>query len=77
MTLTPPATTGDTGWRGEVFTRQVLGTAILYDVRSGDDHVRSVTSSQDQVERGSDVAINFAWENAFFFDQQTEQRIQL
>jgi len=77
VTLTPPATTGDTRWRGEVFTRQVLGTAILYDVRSGDDHVRSVTSSQDQVDRGSDVSINFAWEHAFFFDQHTEQRIQL
>ncbi len=77
VTLMPTSMSRAGGWRGEIFTRQVLGTAILYDVESGDEHVRSVTSSQDQLERGSSVGIDFAWEHAFFFDGQTEQRIQL
>ena len=78
VTLTPTeAAPAHTGWQGEIFTRQVLGTSILYDVRSDSDHVRSVTGSQDQLERGSSVAINFAWQHAFFFDRQTEERIQV
>jgi multiple sugar transport system ATP-binding protein len=78
VTLTPiVAAPAQTGWRGEIFTRQVLGTSILYDVRSDSDHVRSVTGSQDQLERGSSVLINFAWQHAFFFDRQTEERIQV
>jgi ABC-type sugar transport system ATPase subunit len=75
--LAPVATSADSGWRGEIFTRQVLGTSILYDVRSEDEHIRSVTSSQDQLERGSSVAVNISWQHAFFFDRRTEQRIQL
>jgi ABC-type sugar transport system ATPase subunit len=77
VTLSPVATPGDDGWQGEIFTRQVLGTSILYDVRSEDEHVRAVTSSQDQLQRGTSVALNFSWQHAFFFDRRTEQRIQL
>jgi multiple sugar transport system ATP-binding protein len=78
VTLIPiAAAPAHAGWEGEIFTRQVLGTSILYDVRSDNDHVRAVTGSQDQLERGSRVAINFAWQHAFFFDRQTEERIQV
>jgi ABC-type sugar transport system ATPase subunit len=78
VTLTPISVApAQAGWQGEIFTRQVLGTSILYDVRSDNDHVRAVTGSQDQLERGTSVAIDFAWQHAFFFDRQTEQRIQV
>ena len=78
VSLTPAATMpGHLGWHGEIFTRQVLGTSILYDVRSDSDHVRSVSGSEVQLERGSAVDIEFAWQHAFFFDRQTEQRIEV
>jgi multiple sugar transport system ATP-binding protein len=78
VTLTPAAAApAHVGWRGEVFTRQVLGTSVLYEVRSESDHIRSVSGSEHLLERGSSVVIDFAWQHAFFFDRQTEQRIQV
>ncbi len=72
-----PGSGGDGAWRGEVFTRQVLGTAILYDVRTAGDHIRSVTSTQDRLDLGSPVTIAFPWERALFFDRETEQRFEV
>jgi multiple sugar transport system ATP-binding protein len=73
--LTPAQEASDGAWPGEVFTRQVLGTSILYDVRSENGHVRAVTSSQEQLDPGSTVVVELPWQNAFFFDTQTEHRI--
>ncbi len=74
--LTPA--NGDTGlWRGEVFTRQVLGTSILYDVRTDTGHATSVSSTQDRLEPGTAVGLTFPWERALFFDKATEQRIAM
>jgi multiple sugar transport system ATP-binding protein len=61
--------------RGEVFTRQVLWTSILYDVRTDNGHTTSVTSTQDRLNLGTSVGVTFPWERAFFFDKKTEQRI--
>jgi multiple sugar transport system ATP-binding protein len=73
--LTP--TEGDSGaWRGEIFTRQVLGTSILYDVRTANNgHTTSVTNTQDSLELGTLVHVTVPWKRAFFFDKETEQRI--
>lgn len=74
--LTP--TNGDSSvWRGEVFTRQVLGTSILYDVRTDNGHTTSVTSTQDRLDLGTPVRVTFRWERALFFDKATEQRISV
>jgi multiple sugar transport system ATP-binding protein len=67
---------GDSGgWRGEVFTRQVLGTSILYDVRTDGGHTTSVTNTQDGLDRGTLVRLSVLWKHAMFFDKDTEQRI--
>jgi multiple sugar transport system ATP-binding protein len=73
--LTP--TEGESGaWRGEIFTRQVLGTSILYDVRTANNgHTTSVTNTQDSLELGTLVHVTVPWKRAFFFDKETEQRI--
>jgi multiple sugar transport system ATP-binding protein len=72
--LTP--SDGDSGaWLGEIFTRQVLGTAILYDVRTDIRHTTSVTNTQDSLELGTFVRVTVPWKRAFFFDKQTERRI--
>lgn len=73
--LTPASDDGT--WRGEVFTRQVLGTSILYDVRTDTGHTTSVTSTQDRLDLGTSVHIDFPWERTLFFDKATEQRIPL
>jgi multiple sugar transport system ATP-binding protein len=75
--LTPLNGAAAGGWRGEVFTRQVLGTSILYDVRSGNDHVTSVTGSQELLPLGGGVNVDIEWPRAFFFDKQSEQRIEV
>jgi ABC-type sugar transport system ATPase subunit len=75
--LAPTASANGSAWRGEVFTRQVLGTSILYDVRSGDEHVTSVTDSQEQIDVGSNVQLQVQWPRAFFFDKQSEQRLEV
>jgi multiple sugar transport system ATP-binding protein len=64
-------------WKGEVFTRQVLGTSTLYDVRSANDHVTSVSDSEDQFGVGTNVGMELQWSRAFFFDKQTEQPLAL
>ena len=75
--LSPANGATDGGWRGEVFTRQVLGTSILYDVRSGGDHVTSVTGSQELLPLGTNVSVEIQWPRAFFFDKESEQRIEV
>jgi multiple sugar transport system ATP-binding protein len=68
---------GSSGWRGEVFTRQVLGTSILYDVRSGADRLTSVTDSEEQYAVGDNVSVSMQWQRAFFFDKQSELRLEV
>jgi multiple sugar transport system ATP-binding protein len=70
-----PADSDSSAWRGEVFTRQMLGTAILYDVRTDGGHTTSVTNTQDGLELGTFVRVNVNWNRALFFDKETEQRI--
>jgi ABC-type sugar transport system ATPase subunit len=58
---------------GEVYTRQVLGTQILYILRSGEHELRSVVSSEHRFDLGEPVAIEFDWDNALVFDNDSEK----
>jgi multiple sugar transport system ATP-binding protein len=74
--LMPTDDRDSSAWRGEIFTRQVLGTAILYDVRTANNgHTTSVTNTQDSLELGTLVQVTVPWKRAFFFDKESEQRI--
>jgi multiple sugar transport system ATP-binding protein len=75
--LTPDNGVNGTAWKGEVFTRQVLGTSILYDVRSANSHITSVSDAEDQLSVGSNVGLEMLWSRAFFFDKRTEQRLEV
>jgi multiple sugar transport system ATP-binding protein len=75
--LQPVNGVNGTAWKGEVFTRQVLGTSILYDVRSVDSHITAVSDAEDQLSVGSNVGVEMLWSRAFFFDKQTERRLEV
>jgi len=55
------------GWglRGEVFTRQVLGDSILYELRAGENQLLCLSSSVgEQFAPGDAVNIEFNWPRA-------------
>ena len=60
---------------GEIFTRQILGTEILYEIRTGDGLLRSVVPAAQLFEVGQPVRIGIDWTNIFFFDRDTEATI--
>jgi multiple sugar transport system ATP-binding protein len=63
--------------RGEIYTRQVLGTSILYDVTFDGDHVTSVTGTDTQYNVGDAVDVEFDWARIFFFDPDSERRLEV
>jgi multiple sugar transport system ATP-binding protein len=67
----------DSGGRvaGEVYTRQILGTDVLYEIKVDDTIVRAVTPTSHLFDIGSLVLISLDWNNVFVFDRQTEERI--
>jgi ABC-type sugar transport system ATPase subunit len=75
--LKPVNGVAGTAWNGEIFTRQVLGTSILYDVRSASSHITAVSDAEEQLSVGSNVGVEMLWSRAFFFDKQTEQRLEV
>jgi ABC-type sugar transport system ATPase subunit len=75
--LQPVNGVNGTAWKGEVFTRQVLGTSILYDVRSADSHITAVSDAEDQLSVGTNVGVEMLWSRAFFFDKQSERRLEV
>jgi multiple sugar transport system ATP-binding protein len=58
---------------GRVYTRQVLGTDILYELTVGERIVRAVTPASRVFELGQAVQVDFAWDDAFIFDRATER----
>jgi multiple sugar transport system ATP-binding protein len=52
----------------EIYTRQILGTDILYELASNGHILRAVTPTSQLFETGDRVAIGFGWADAFFFD---------
>jgi multiple sugar transport system ATP-binding protein len=65
------ATAGD-HLSGEVYTRQILGTDVLYEIRVGNDILRAVTSTARLFDTGSNVNVSLDWSNVFIFDRQSE-----
>jgi len=52
-------------------TRQILGTDILYELKTGDHLLRAVTPTSQVYEVGQPVTIGFNWGDAFLFDKET------
>jgi multiple sugar transport system ATP-binding protein len=57
---------------GEIYTRQILGTAILYELKVGERLLRSVLPTSQLFEVGQPVRVGFDWHDALVFDRQTE-----
>ena len=57
----------------EVFTRQVLGTQILYVLHAGQQELRAVVSSENQFDLGDMISVDFDWDHALIFDKEGEQ----
>jgi multiple sugar transport system ATP-binding protein len=58
--------------RAQVFTRQVLGNQILYDLDVAGAHLRSVTPTRDVFAIDEMVNVDFDWANVLAFDRSTE-----
>jgi multiple sugar transport system ATP-binding protein len=76
LTLTPGGQGGDGALQAEVYTRQILGTDILYELKAGEHILRAVTPTSQVYEVGQPVAIGFAWGDAFLFDKETGAALQ-
>ena len=60
---------------GEIYTRQILGTDVLYEIRAGDTLLRSVRPIVDVFAEGDQVAVGIDWQHAFVFDPRSEERV--
>ena len=58
---------------GEVYTRQILGTDVLYEIRAGDTLLRSVRPIVDVFAEGDEVEVGIDWQHAFVFDPGSEE----
>jgi multiple sugar transport system ATP-binding protein len=54
--------------QAEVYTRQILGTDILYELAGNGHILRAVTPTSQLFDIGDQVAIGFDWADAFIFD---------
>jgi multiple sugar transport system ATP-binding protein len=66
---------GGSSIQAQVYTRQVLGNQILYDLQVGANHVLAVTSSREQFAVDDQVFVEFSWDDVLAFDRATEARI--
>ncbi len=60
---------------GEIYTRQILGTEILYEIDASKTRLRAVTPTARLFNIGEPVRISLDWANAFIFDAQSGQRL--
>jgi multiple sugar transport system ATP-binding protein len=72
LTVTTDGALGPAQIAGEIYTRQILGTAILYELKVGDQMLRSVLPTSQLFEVGQPVRVGFDWHDALVFDRQTE-----
>jgi ABC-type sugar transport system ATPase subunit len=59
------------GWQAEVYTRQILGTDILYELVTNGELLRAVTPTSQVFEIGDHVTMRFDWRDAFAFDHES------
>jgi multiple sugar transport system ATP-binding protein len=62
--------------RGQIYTRQVLGNQILYDVAIGGEHIRAVTSAREVFDVDEQISLDFDWNEVFAFDKTSEARLR-
>jgi multiple sugar transport system ATP-binding protein len=71
-----PAAEASRGLRGSVFTRQVFGNEILYDIKTASGVIRSVVPTLPSTiaySPGDDVAFDFMWKGVLAFDAGNER----
>jgi ABC-type sugar transport system ATPase subunit len=59
------------GLQAEIYTRQILGTDILYELISNGHILRAVTPTSQLFDIGDPVVIKFDWADAFVFDPES------
>jgi ABC-type sugar transport system ATPase subunit len=59
------------GWRAEIYTRQILGTDILYELTINGHALRAVTPTSQVFAIGDRVTVAFDWNEAFVFDAES------
>lgn len=59
---------GSPGQSAEIYTRQILGTDILYELATNGHLLRAVTPTSRLYDIGDRVSISFNWDDAFLFD---------
>jgi multiple sugar transport system ATP-binding protein len=69
MQLSPTPGPGQAA--AEIYTRQILGTEILYSLRVHSHELRAVAPAAVRYERGDQVYVGFDYANAFVFDKSS------
>ncbi len=59
---------GTDQWPAEIYTRQILGTDVLYELTSQGHLLRAVTPASQLYEIGDAVSMTFDWRDAFVFE---------
>lgn len=75
ISVAPAATAGPGTRAGEVYTRQILGTDILYEISVDGEILRAVTPTSRVFSPGDPVAVGYDWNEALVFDEATEECI--
>ena len=66
LAITPA---GDpSGLNAEIYTRQILGTDILYELAANSHVLRAVTPTSQLFDIGDRVSVRFNWDDAFVFE---------
>jgi ABC-type sugar transport system ATPase subunit len=75
LALTPAGRAGADGLPAEIYTRQILGTDILYELITRGQTLRAVTPANQLFAVGDRVNIDFDWNDAFLFDAASGEAI--
>jgi ABC-type sugar transport system ATPase subunit len=75
LNLTPAGASPAGGLPAEIYTRQILGTDILYELTSHDVVLRAVTPANQILEVGDKVVVGFNWNDTFLFDAASREAI--
>ena len=75
LALTPLNGSGGAGLPAEIYTRQILGTDILYELTAHGQTLRAVTPTRQVFDVGDRVGVRFDWNDAFLFDAASGEAI--
>ncbi|MCC6944867.1 MAG: ABC transporter ATP-binding protein [Thermomicrobiales bacterium] len=68
---------GASSLAARVYTLQVLGNQILYDLEIGTNHLLAITSSREHFRVDQPVFVDFDWPNVMAFDAVSEARLKI